>query len=286
MYPRRSGVQRGRWRGITLALALVSVLVTTGCGSSGSGGGASSKLGLKSSDTLMIGTSNDAPLSFIVNGNAQGVLPDVLRVVMKQEGLKNLKSVAMPFASIIPSVQSEKIDMVGDGMYVTPERSKQITFTKPSMFNPEGLVVKKGNPQNLHSLQQLHGHTVGTYQGTVWVEWLNDLHKKDSSIKVKLYPTIQGAIDDVGTGRLDAALIDASITGYAVKKNPSLGVEVVSDYQPRDKKGTAIAFGVAKGNDALARAVDRALASMRSDGSLEKILTRWGLTPTSLYLQP
>jgi polar amino acid transport system substrate-binding protein len=273
-----------------LAVALVSVLVATGCGSSGdggsSGGGGSSKLGLKSSDTLVIGTSNDAPLSFLVNGNAQGVLPDVLREVMKQEGLKNLKSVAMPFASIIPSVQSDKIDMVGDGMYVTPERSQQITFTKASMFNPEGLVVKKGNPQNLHSLDELKGHTVGTYQGTVWVEWLNDLHKQDSSIKVKLYPTIQGVIDDVGTGRLDAALIDASITGYAVKKNPGLGVEVVSDYQPRDKQGTAIAFGVAKGNNALASAVNKALASMRSDGTLEKILTRWGLTPTSLYLQP
>jgi ABC-type amino acid transport substrate-binding protein len=103
---------------------------------------------------------------------------------------------------------------------------------------------------------------------------------------VRLYPTIQGVMDDVAAGRLVAGVIDASIAAYAVKTNPKLGIEVVSDYKPRDKPGTAIAFGVSKGNKGLVKAVNDALAAMRKDGTEEKILKRWGLTPTSFYVLP
>jgi polar amino acid transport system substrate-binding protein len=270
----------------TVLAVLVIGIAVAGCGSD-SGGKA--EVQLIRPNTLTIGTSNDAPISFIKGGKAVGVLPDILRDIMKREGFADdLAVVAMPFASLIPSVEGHKIDMVGDGMYVTPDRQKQISFTNRSMFNPEGLVVQKGNPKGLHDLDPAHlsGLTVATYEGTVWVDWLKDLQKKNSTIDVKLYPTIQGVISDIGNGRVDAGVIDASITAYAVKQNTGLGAELVSDYKPRRKGEDAIAFGVAKSNTKLRDAINRGLKAEQSDGTTAKILQRWGLTPTSFYLEP
>jgi polar amino acid transport system substrate-binding protein len=242
---------------------------------------------LRKKGALTIGTSNDAPLSYVGNKTGQplGVLPDMIRYMLRREHIMRLKVVTMPFQDLIPSITSGRIDMIGDGMYDTAAREKVISFTVHTMFNPEGLVVRKGNPAHLHSIAAgaLHGHSVGTYEGTVWVGWLQALHKTDSSIQVKLYPTIQDVMADIAAGRLDAGVIDASISAYAIKQNPNMGIELVKDYKPADKAATAIAFGVAKNHNSLRLAFNRAYRAMTKDGTLKRILRKWGLPP-SLFL--
>ena len=64
---------------------------------------------VKQKGVLVIGTSNDPPLSHIdpQTKQAAGVLPDILREFFKRQGIKaEIEVVAMPFASLIPSVQS------------------------------------------------------------------------------------------------------------------------------------------------------------------------------------
>lgn len=246
---------------------------------------------IRQSKVLSIGTSNDAPLSYVQGSSeAVGVLPDILREFLKREGIDaRLEVTAMPFASLIPSIQSDRISLIGDAMYIRPERQKVIDFTMITFYNPESLDVSKGNPKNLHSLADLCGHSPGTYEGTTYADLLKRTNAScpaGKPMKIQLYPTIQNVFADLAAGRIDAAVVDASLSAYALKQNPVLNFELVADYRPLDKETSGCAFGLAKGNSAFLAAFNKDYEAMKQDGTAATILTKWGLTPTGFFLNP
>jgi polar amino acid transport system substrate-binding protein len=248
---------------------------------------------IRAKQVLVIGTSNDAPLSYIDSktNEAAGVLSDVLREFLKREGIDaKLQVVAMPFASLIPSVQSGRIDLMGDAMYIRPARQKVMDFTVGIFFNPESLDVAAGNPKGLHQPADLCGHAAGTYEGTVYV----DLLKKTAAacpagkpLDLQLYPTIQNVFADLSTGRIDAAVVDSTLSAYALKENPALKFELVGDYVPESKADTLCAFAVGKdANPKFIAAFNKDYAAMKADGTAAKLFSAWGLTPTDFFLNP
>lgn len=245
---------------------------------------------VSTSHVLTIGTSNDAPLSFIDSKThaASGALTDVLVEALSRMGVKaDVHIVAMPFASLIPALTSGRIDMIGDAMYATDARRKVIDFTDTTFYNPESLDVAVGNPAKLHSLADLCGHSAGTYEGTTYITQLRNASAAcpaGKSIAIHLYPTIQNVFADLSAGRLDAAVVDSSLSAYALKQNPNLHFELVGDYVPADKGGSACAFGLAKGNESFTAGFNKAYAAMLADGTVARIFTQWGLTPTGFFL--
>ena len=247
----------------------------------------------RSTHVLSIGTSNDAPLSYIDSktNEATGVLPDILREVLKRETIDaKLDVVAMPFASLIPAVQSGRIELMADAMYVRPARAKIMDFSDGIFFNPESFDVAKGNPKQLHKLADLCGNAAGTYEGTVYV----DLLKKAAAacpagktLDLHLYPTIQNAFADLSTGRIDAAVVDSTLSAYALQQNKALNFELVGDYVPEDKADTICAFGVLKDSSPnFIAAFNKDYAAMKADGTAAKLFEKWGLTPTDFFLKP
>jgi polar amino acid transport system substrate-binding protein len=248
---------------------------------------------IRGKQVVVIGTSNDAPLSYIDSKTnaAAGVLPDILREFLRREGIDaKLEVVAMPFASLIPAVQSGRIDLMGDAMYIRPARQKVMDFTDGIFFNPESLDVAAGNPKNLHQPADLCGHAAGTYQGTVYVELLKKVATAcppGKSLEVQLYPTIQNVFADLSTGRIDAAVVDSTLSAYALKQNPALKFELVGDYVPESKADTLCAFAVGKdANSKFVAAFNKDYAAMKADGTAAKLFTTWGLTPTEFFLNP
>ena len=248
---------------------------------------------VRSSHVLSIGTSNDAPLSYIDSktSEAAGVLPDILREMIKREGIEaKLEVVAMPFASLIPAVQSGRIELMGDAMYVRPARAQIMDFSDGIFFNPESLDVAKGNPKQLHKIADLCGAAAGTYEGTVYVDMLKKAAAAcpaGKPLDVHLYPTIQNAFADLSTGRIDAAVVDSTLSAYALQQNKSLNFELVGDYVPEDKADTICAFGVLKGSSPkFIAAFNKDYAAMKADGTAAKLFEKWGLTPTDFFLKP
>ena len=248
---------------------------------------------VRSSHVLSIGTSNDAPLSYIDSktNEAAGVLPDILREVLKRENIDaKLDVVAMPFASLIPAVQSGRIELMGDAMYVRPARAKIMDFSDGIFFNPESFDVAKGNPKKLHRIADLCGNAAGTYEGTVYVDMLKKAAAAcpaDKKLDVHLYPTIQNAFADLSTGRIDAAVVDSTLSAYALQQNKALNFELVGDYVPEDKADTICAFGVLKDSSPkFIAALNKDYAAMKADGTAAKLFEKWGLTPTDFFLKP
>jgi polar amino acid transport system substrate-binding protein len=92
---------------------------------------------------------------------------------------------------------------------------------------------------------------------------------------------------DLSTGRLDAAVVDSTLSAYALKENPALKFELVGDYVPESKADTLCAFAVGKdANAKFVTAFDKDYAAMQADGTAAKLFAAWGLTPTDFFLNP
>jgi polar amino acid transport system substrate-binding protein len=120
----------------------------------------------------------------------------------------------------------------------------------------------------------------------VWIDWLKDLNKQGANVTINAYPTPTELIADVAAGRLDGGIVDGVLAGYAVKQNPNLGIELVAQYQPREKVSNAVAIAVRKDSGDLREALNRTMAAMRADGSLDRVFEKYGLVPPAYYLKP
>ncbi|MEY9778321.1 substrate-binding periplasmic protein [Arthrobacter sp. MW3 TE3886] len=246
-----------------------------------------------SSGTLTVGTSVNAPIAYLTSGSDQlsGVTADVMREYLKRSGVADkvsLKVETMDFSSLIPALQTKRIDYMIDTMYVTEARKKVVDFTDPIFYNPEGLVVPKGNPDKLASLADLCGKSAGSYDGSAFVGMLKAASEKCGSNPMALttYPKVEDVINDISAGRLDGGLIDATVAAYGIHVNPSLTIELVSDYVPVDKSLTAAPNAVLPGNEDFVSDYNKHLEAMKADGTMAKILDDNGLSPADYFLKP
>lgn len=273
-----------------LGLVLTLGLVACSGGSGESGGEADLLADVKTNKVITIGTSNDQPWSAVENGEAVGIIPDLIREYLKRKGVDaTIESTPMPFDSLIPAMKSGRIELMGDAMYITPEREKEVAFTDVLFYNTEGLAVAKGNPLGINSLATLCGHTGATYKGTVWVK---DLEKASAecpdgaSINVKVYATIYEAFQDIQTGRVQGVLADSSIAALAVKQNPGLGMELAEGYQPADKTASSNGLAVMPTHRAFAQDFSKVYEEMKADGTVATIFKKAGLEPVDTWLEP
>lgn len=247
---------------------------------------------VKADGKLTVGTSSDAPLSYVDSASQtpSGVLTDILVEFLKRQGIDaKIDMVTMQFGSLIPAIQSGQIEIIGDAMYIRPARAEVIDFTMTTFFNPESLDVVKGNPKNLHQLADLCGKSAGTYLGTTYVDTLNAASAKctgGTKIDIHQYPKVEDVFSDLSAGRIDAAVVDASLSAYALSQNSSLNFELVGDYTPESKSTSNCAFGIAKGDQAFLDAFNSTYAAMLADGTAATLFTKWGLAPTDFFLKP
>jgi polar amino acid transport system substrate-binding protein len=258
---------------------------TTGSPSAdaGSGGGVLAKA--KETGVLTVGMSSGAPIGFLdENGQPQGLMIDICRRMAEREGIETVEPFLMPFGSIIPSLTSNRIDLGCDSFFPTDARKEVVDFTDVVFYNSETMVVPRGNPQGIQGLEDLKDTSAGSFEGTVWIDWLNELNEDGAGIEVMSYPSPTELLADVASGRLGAAIVDGIVASYAIEQNPDLAIEIVEAYQPRDKESNAVAMPVRKDSNDVRDALSATLTEMRSDGSLAELFEKYGLTPPGFYL--
>jgi len=273
---------------LSIAAILVGALALQGCSSSPDG---DDLLGaVKAGKVLTIGTSNDPPWSSVTGGgDAVGIIPDILREYAKRADMPDVKveSTAMPFDSLIPSITSGRIQMIGDAMYATAKRAETVQFSRVLFYNTEALVVAKGNPKNLQSIPDLCGNVGATYKGTSWVDDLNNASTKcpgGKSITVKTYTTVDQVMQDIANGRVDGGLIDSSLAAYAISQNPDLKIELADKYVPLDREKSNNALGIKLTDKTFMASFNKIYTEMLADGTVAKIFEKNGLVPAKVFL--
>jgi len=172
------------------------------------------------------------------------------------------------FDSLIPSLKFRKYDAVISGMDITPERSKQVSFTTPYYANSAVVIAKKGA---FKSFDELKGKRIGMENGTTHQKYLQDKHPE---IKTVSYDSYQNAIIDLKNGRIDGVFGDTAVVNEWLKTNPQLGTvgEHVTD---AEYFGTGLGIAVRPDNQVLLTKLNTALAAIKADGTYQKISDQW-----------
>ena len=177
----------------------------------------------------------------------------------------------MQFSALVPSLTSNKIDIISAAMFATAARKEVIDFSDAVYTYGEGLVVPKTDAKNYASQEDLKGEAVGAQVGTAFVDALK---KTGLFSEVKVYDTIPDILRDVNAGRLKAGFADYPILAYNLKQGNFAEVRLVDSYKPVTV-GT-VAIGIRKSDTELLAKINASLAKLKANGTIAKILEKWG----------
>ncbi|WP_031770846.1 transporter substrate-binding domain-containing protein, partial [Pseudomonas aeruginosa] len=176
---------------------------------------------------------------------------------------------------IIPALLSRKIDAIVSSMTITPKRAQHIAFTDRVSNAPSRLVVRRGSAL-LPDAESLRGKRVGVGQGSnqeayAKAEWAA------KGVRVVSYQNQDQVYADLVMGRLDASLQGAVQASYGfldkpVGKDFELAGAVLDD--PR-YFGVGDGIGLRKEDVALREDLNKALATIRANGTYARINARY-----------
>ena len=203
------------------------------------------------------------PYEFIENGEISGIDVDIANAVAEKLGMK-LEIEDTEFDSIVTGVQSGKYDMGMAGMSVTPERLKNVNFSTSYATGIQAIIVKEGS--SIKGPDDLTGKKLGVQQGTTgWIYACEDFGDEN----VVAYKSGPDAVSALKTGKIDAVIIDNEPAKSYVAANTGL-VVLEAKYAEEE-----YSIAVAKNNDELLKKINGALAEMKDDGSLDKIIAKY-----------
>ena len=155
---------------------------------------------------VRIGYANEKPFAYTTpDGTVTGESPEIARKVFAKLGVKKVDAVLTEWGSLIPGLKAGRFDVIAAGMYVTPERCKQVAFADPQYQIKDTLITLPGDPKNLHSYADVAktDASLALMAGTVEVGYARASGVKDSQLL--LVPDTTAQLQAVRAHRADAA---------------------------------------------------------------------------------
>jgi polar amino acid transport system substrate-binding protein len=209
---------------------------------------------------VRIGYANEAPFAYTLpDGRVTGESPEIARIIFDKMGVKKIDSVLTEWGGLIPGLLAGRFDVIAAGMYVTPQRMRQVLFTDPHYQLKDTLLVANGNPAKLHSYADIarNGNAkLAVMSGTAQYVYAREAGIPDS--RIMQVPTTIAQLQAVRTKRADAA-VGTQLTMKELARKGGGRVEAVSDFEddPAHTGYGALAFR--KEDKNLRDAVNRAL---------------------------
>ncbi|MFE5512851.1 MULTISPECIES: ABC transporter substrate-binding protein [unclassified Streptomyces] len=290
------------------AIAVAGSMLLTACGDQtegGSSGGTSpsqkpassaplfSKLpaDIQKSGVIKVGTdASYAPMEFTEGGKIVGVDPDIAQALSKQLGVK-LEFVSGTFDGLITSIYSGRQDLIMSSITDNKKRQeglddagkkigKGIDFVD-YFSSGVSLLVKKGNPQGINSLDDLCGKTVAVQRGTIYEDTFKAQATKcgDKKLTIQAFDSDAEAQTRVKAGGAVADLNDYPVAAYIAKTSGGGNdFEVVGSQSDVGLFG----IGVSKDKPQLRDAVKEALDAIIKDGSYAEVLKKWDVEDSAV----
>lgn len=244
----------------------------------------------KKAGRIRIGYANEAPYAFMDSQKAQvtGEAVEVARAVLKRMGINEVDGVLTEFGSLIPGLQAKRFDIIAAGMYVTPERCQQVTFSNPTYGVDEGFLVPKGNPKKLHSFADVAKQEdvkLGVVVGAIEGEYAQK--SKVGAGQLVVFPDNVSAFAGVQAGRADAYAGTAlTINDLLNKAGSDVGLERAEPFtnpviDGKEARGYG-AFAFRKDDQSFADAFNAELAKFIGSEEHAKLVAPFGFTKAEL----
>ena len=101
------------------------------------------------------------------------------------------------------------------------------------------------------------------------------LTKKGIFKEVRSYDSVADMTRDLALGRIKAGLGDQPIIAYQLRQNTFPGVKLVQSYKPVNVGDVCLV--VRKGDAEMLGKINKAIATIKADGTLARIVQKWGI---------
>ena len=195
---------------------------------------------IKNRGELRVGLSADyAPLEFekTIHGKTEyaGVDIELAKKIAKDNHLK-LKIVNMQFDSLLGALKTGKIDIIISGMTTTPERKKEVDFTKPYMITNNVMMIKKDDAKRYQNIKDFEGKKIAAQKGTDQ-EKIAQTEIEDS--KISSLNRLPEAILSLKSGKVAGVVVEKPVGEAYLKQNSELTFSKIKFNE--EKKQTCIA---------------------------------------------
>ncbi|MYN14267.1 transporter substrate-binding domain-containing protein [Pusillimonas sp. TS35] len=220
-------------------------------------------------------TPTGVPFTFLdtKTNTIEGIMVDLVKAVGKEVGF-SVQIEPMQFSALIGSLNSKRIDIIAAAMLTTPERQKVVSFTNPVMAYGEALLVPKTDGKSYHSFADMKGMNIGIQVGTSYIA---PAEKSGAFSEIKLYETSTDLMRDVNNKRIQAGLMDYPIAVAAINDGRAPEMRIVKSYKSVIVRDLGLI--TRHENTELLEKMNKAIDKLKADGTVDKILVKWGLDP-------
>jgi len=213
------------------------------------------------------------PFEYVADGQRVGFEMDLMNVIARQLSLDAV-FVDTQWETILQEMENGLYDCIVGGITITPQRARTLLWSTPYMTTTLSLVVDANRSPQLRSFTDFRQATIGVQAATTDYDIAKTMLTRGEigGIKVYAFANIGDAMVDLAAGRLDAVMKVHPVAAWLASRTPGLKIaaQVPNDPQP-------LGIGVRKGNAALLRQIDNALAAMKRDGTYDRLAVRWGV---------
>jgi polar amino acid transport system substrate-binding protein len=281
---------------LSFTVILALVVTVMGCGTtSDAGGGSASEPAkettferAKSEGYVTVGFANEKPYAYATpDGKVTGEAVEIARTILERLGIKDINPVLTEFGSLIPGLKAERFDIITAGMYITPERAKQVDFANPEYSIGEAIAVKKGNPKDIHSYEDVKENPdvkIAVMGGAIEVDYLTKVGV--SVDQIVTVPDQPSAIAALQADRVDVITMTGPSLQAILESAKDPNIERVMDFEQPVIDGKSVrGYGAAvfrQGDDDFREAYNAELQKLKESGELLEILSQFGFTEQEL----
>ena len=230
---------------------------------------------VKSSGKLVIATSPDFPPfeEKQADGSVTGIEIDILNLICEKLGVE-LVIEEMNFDSVIPGIQAGKYDVGVSGISVTPDREKNVLFSKPYCMAAQSIVVVEGSA--IASKADLTGKKISVQDGTTAAVFC-----AEQGYEIKSFKANTDAQNELVNGNVDAWVIDDLTAKDMVETynagNPAKKLVILGDNMTEEP----YAFAFNLGSKDLVEEVNKILDELIKDGTIEELFKKYNAPYTA-----
>ena len=205
---------------------------------------------------------------------------DLITAIAQRMGLK-ANIVTTKFATIIDDLAAKRFDVIISAISITPDRQNQADFV--TYLNAgKSILVQKGNPKNIQSIDDLCGLAVGVQDGTIEQGVLqsssdNCSEQDKPAINIIALQDQTAVIQLLANKHVVATYQDSPVTDYYAKQNPSQ-FEVGGSVFAAGPEGIA----VRKNDSSMLNAIQTAYNQLKAAGIYQQLILKWGLANEQL----
>lgn len=255
---------------IALLTATLLLTLSVACGDKGS-----DLEYVKSKGELIVGITDFEPMDYKESASADwtGFDAELARMVGEKLGVK-VSFQEINWKTKETELAAKTIDCIWNGLTWDSDRAANMSMSDYYMVNKQVIVVRSGEQDKL-SADKI---SVAVESGSAGEEIVNE---KMSNATVVEKDSQIDALTELVAGTVDAAAIDYTMANYLINKEGSnfASLTIAENAVEADDEYYAIAFR--KGSD-ITEVVNKYLAELREDGSIEKLARKYGLE-SALY---